>query len=223
MERTIRVTGKGKVAVKPDLIRLMITQEDTLDTYEDAVRESTEMKGMLNKLLEKLGFDKTDIKTLHFNVETVYESYQTKDKSWKRRLEGYKYVHSMKIEFSSDNEMLGKVLYSIAGCPGNPEFSIEYTTSDPEAAKNELLKNAIADSKTKAEVLSKAAGVELGEIITIDYSWSEVDFVSRPVDEMMLRTCCDAPADYSVGSYDIDIEADDIKVTDTVTVVWSIC
>ena len=41
MDRTIRVTGRGKIYVKPDLIRLYITLDDTKDSYENALEEST--------------------------------------------------------------------------------------------------------------------------------------------------------------------------------------
>ena len=51
-----------------------------------------------------------------------------------------------------------------------PEFSIEYTVADVEKCKNELLHKAIKDSVQKAQVLTTAANVKLGEIQTIDYS-----------------------------------------------------
>lgn len=220
MERTIKVTGKGKISVKPDMIRLIITLTNIERTYEGAIIESANKKGSLNSALEKLGFKKEELKTLYFNIGTEYESYQESDKSWKRRLIGYEYTHKMKLEFPSDNEMLGKVLLALAQCPGHPEFTIQYTISDPEAAKNELLAKAIEDSKVKANVLSTAAGVSLKDIVTIDYSWGEIDFVTRPVNELMLRECCAEPV--REKGIDLDIEADDIDVTDTVTVIWSI-
>ena len=221
MERTIKVTGKGKISVKPDTIRLIITQTNVEKTYEGAIMESADKKGNLNGALKRLGFEKDALKTLSFNIDTDYESYQAKDKSWKRRLIGYRYTHRMKLEFPSDNEMLGQFLLAVAHCPGQPEFTIQYTISDPEAAKNELLAKAVEDSKAKAGVLSKAAGVSLKDIITIDYSWGEIDFVTRPVNELMLRECCAAPTECD-ERIDLDIEADDIDVTDTVTVVWEI-
>lgn len=87
--------------------------------------------------------------------------------------------------------------------------------------KNELLANAVTDAKAKADVLSKASGVSLGEIITIDYSWAEIDFVSRPMDKLMLEGCCVRSCEPD-ETYDIDINPDDIDVTDSVTVVWGI-
>lgn len=221
MERTIKVTGKGKLAVKPDLIRLKLNMEGTARDYEATLSASAKSTEALKDVFEEIGLDRKALKTLFFNVDTVYESYQDKLKGWKRKFGGYKFIHRMKIEFEADNELLGKALYALTKCPVKPEFTIEYTVADMEKCKNELLGNAIIDSKEKARVLTEAAGVKLCDIITIDYSWDEIEIVSRPVNEMMLRSSgderCAAPA-----SYNMDIEVDDIVVTDTVTVVWGI-
>lgn len=221
MMRTIKVTGKGKIEVKPDMIRLYVNTEGIYKEYEDTLRRSTEDTELLKDLFEILGFQRRDLKTVYFYVDTEYESYQGKDKSWKRRFKGYKYNHRMKIEFESDNKRLGQVLYALAHSPLKPELSIEYTVADVEKCKNELLHKAIEDSIQKAQVLATSANVKLGQIQSIDYSWGEIDFVTSPLNEMKLMECpdCDMSAP---GSYDIDIEADDIAVTDTVTVIWEI-
>ena len=219
MERTIRVTGKGKISVKPDTIRLRLSVEGIYPEYDETLRKSAEVVELLKDLVEQLGYERKELKTLYFNIDTEYESYQEKDKSWKRRFQGYKYVHRMKIEFPADNQKLGKMLYALAHCPVEPEFSIEYTVADPEAAKNELLGEAVKDSMAKAGILAAAANVKLGNIINIDYSWGEVDFVSRPLEELSLRCCEDA---CEPTSYNMDIEPDHIDMSDTVTVVWNI-
>lgn len=220
MERTIRVTGKGKLSVKPDTIRLRINMEGIYPEYDVTLQKSSEVVELLKDFVEKQGYERKELKTLYFNIDTEYESYQAKDKSWKRRFQGYKYVHRMKIEFPADNQRLGGMLYALAHCPVSPEFSIEYTVADPEASKNELLGKAVKDSMKKASVLAEASDVKLGEIINIDYSWGEIDFVSKPLHEMSLR-CCEPDVSYS-ESYDMDIEPDDIDITDTVTVVWAL-
>lgn len=219
MERTIRVTGKGKISVKPDTIRLRLSVEGIYPEYDETLRKSAEVVELLKDLVEQLGYERKELKTLYFNIDTEYESYQEKDKSWKRRFQGYKYVHRMKIEFPADNQKLGKMLYALAHCPVEPEFSIEYTVADPEAAKNELLGEAVKDSMAKAGILAAAANVKLGNIVNIDYSWGEVDFVSRPLEELSLRCCEDV---CEPTSYNMDIEPDHIDMSDTVTVVWNI-
>ena len=134
---------------------------------------------------------------------------------------GYKYNHHMKIEFAADNKRLGQVLYALAHSSLRPEFSIEYTVADVEKCKNELLHKAIEDSIQKAQVLTTAANVKLGEIQAIDYSWGEIDFVTKPLNEMRLMECTECEMS-APGAYDIDIEADDINVIDTATVIWEI-
>ena len=219
MERTMRVTGKGKLSVKPDRIRLLLDLQQVCETYEEALRRSTEQTESLKDSLEVLGFTRTDLKTLRFNVDTEYENYRDENNVWKNRFLGYKFTHAMKLEFDADNRKLGQVLYALAHGEVHPEFHINYTVKDAEAAKNRLLAKAVADSKEKAQVLAEAAGVTLGDIVTIDYSWGEIEFLSRPVERCMTMSAKNAaPAD----GYSLDIEPDDIDVTDTVTVVWKI-
>ena len=45
MEKTIRVTGKGKLAVKPDTIRLILTFEGMQDEYDRAYNEHRDQVG----------------------------------------------------------------------------------------------------------------------------------------------------------------------------------
>lgn len=220
MDRVIKVTGKGKISVKPDRIRLMLTLQDKRESYEETLELSTKQVEQLKDCFETLGFARTDLKTLNFDVNTEYEDYQDTDKTWKRRFVGYKFVHAMKIEFDADNKRLGQVLYALANAPVCPEFRITYTIKDTEAAKNRLLGNAVADSKEKARVLTEAAGVKLGDVVTIDYSWGEITFSAEPMRKnMLMMDKCVASAS---NSYNIDIEPDDIEVSDTVTVVWKI-
>lgn len=101
-----------------------------------------------------------------------------------------------------------------------PEFRLSYTVKDKETSKNELLEKAIADAKAKAMVLTQAAGVSLKDIQSIDYSWGEINFEYSHMQGDMLMRCCEE-SDGRNG-YVMDIEPDDIEVSDTVTVVWEI-
>ena len=219
--RTIRVTGKGLIRVHPDMTRILITLDGLYPEYEKTLKHSSKDTEALKDLLAPFGFERSDLKTLSFGVETEYESYKEKG-SYKQRFIGYRYSHRMKVEFESDNDRLGKVLYARANSSLKPEFRLSYTVKDPEAAKNELLGKAIADAKEKALVLTKAAGVELKEILSINYSWGEINFEVRPMNRMLMAKESDAPLMTGAGSYDMDIEPDDIEVSDTVTVLWEI-
>lgn len=54
MERTIRVTGKGKISVKPDTIRLIMTVEGANKVYDKAVKESAEKTEKIKDMFENL-------------------------------------------------------------------------------------------------------------------------------------------------------------------------
>lgn len=219
MEKYIRVTGKGQIAVKPDLIRLNITLEDSSVKYEDTLEQSATQVELLKDCFEKLGFAREDLKTLHFSIDTTYENYQDENHVWQNRFTGYKFHHNMKIEFDANSERLGQVLYGLAHAEVSPEFHINYTIKDTESVKNQLLGRAVEDSKAKAVVLAKAADVELGELVSLDYSFAEKNFVSEPMKRSMPLM---KNADMAMGSYNINIQPDDILVSDTVTVVWQI-
>ena len=164
MEKTIKVTGKGTVFVKPDLIRLSMRLEGVCEKYEEALRQSSEQTEQLKRCFEKAGFLKEDLKTLSFHINTEYENYRDKKNEWKKKFAGYKFIHEMKIEFEADNQLLGKVLYAMSHCQAKPEFQITYTIKNAEEAKNLLLKRAVEDSKKKSEILAEAAGIHLGNI-----------------------------------------------------------
>ncbi len=214
--RTIRVTGKGQLKVHPDMTRITIELEGIHMDYTDTLMESSRATEEMKKLLVPYGFQRSDLKTLSFDVNTQYESYKVKDE-YKRRFVGYKYSHVMKVEFESDNLLLGKILYALAHSSLHPEFRISYTVKDPEAVKNELLGKAVQDAIAKAEVLSSAAGLKLGDIQDMDYSWGRIDFEYKVTDKCLAPNVAEG-----YGSYDMDIEPDDIEVQDIVTVVWEI-
>lgn len=215
--RTIRVTGKGKLKVHPDMTRVVFSLVGLDEDYSEALRWSAGRTEECREILNGLGFERSELKTLSFDVEAQYD-YVDIQKSYEKRFAGYRYRHRLKVEFEPDNQRLGRILYELANNMVSAEVEICYFVKDQEAAKNEILSRAVADARQKAALLSQAAGVTLKEIQTIDYSWGEVRFRTETIQ------CSPAPCsrEESTGSYDLDIEPDDICEEDSVTVVWEI-
>jgi hypothetical protein len=217
--KTIRITGRGQIRVTPDKTRIMIALNDVCEEYAQALEKASKERATLQEVLRGFGFADSDLKTLNFNVDPEYEGYQ-EDGIWKQKFKGYRYYHQLKLEFPSDNDKLGKVLYAMAASGLTPEFSIGFFASDPEAVRNELLADAVADAKAKAEALTAAAGVSLGEIQSIDYAKADLNLAVNTMRMPMMakgmaaEECCD--------SYDMDVQPDDIELTDTVTILWEI-
>ena len=215
MNRIIRITGTGNIKVKPDMTRVTMTLSDIDKRYEKALADSSQNSESLRKIVSDLGFTASDLKTVSFDVNVENTNYRDRNDNWRERFAGYRVNLCLKIEFESDNTLLGKLLGAVAGCNAKPQLNISYFVKDAEGAKNLLLGNAIKDAKQKAAVLAEASGVVLKEIQSIDYSWGELHFESRP--EMMRMAC-----EETYGDLRMDIEPDDIDATDNVTVVWAI-
>lgn len=215
--KTIRVTGIGSVSVKPDTTSLRITFGGIYKDYEETVRQSAEKTKILREAIEKSGLPGEALKTKDFSIESEYESYRDYNNDYKKRFLGYNFYHRTQIQFPKDNKMLGRILYELSICSVKVEFSIDYTVKDKDEVKKEVIKRAVENSREKAEIMAIAAGVSLGEVQSIDYSWGEIDIRTSPVDKLEVRKS------YALEpSYDIDIEPDDIDLTDTVTMVWEI-
>ena len=217
MERTIRVTGRGILSIAPDQIRLELQTGGVSETYEGAMRRMSELTEELQAALAAVGFAKDALKTSRMGVEERREGYQDEKGVWRDRFVGYECAHQTSLEFPRDNALLGKTLTALAKCEAKPAVSIRYTVRDPEGVKNELLGRAVADAAEKARQLSAAAGVALGEVLSIDYSWGRIDLLSRTE-----RTVKLAAAAGASNALSFDVSPEDIRLEDTVTVLWAI-
>ncbi|WP_319371021.1 SIMPL domain-containing protein [uncultured Ilyobacter sp.] len=212
--RMITVKGKGCTSAPPDWVKIVMNMEAKSLKYEKTLNLAAKQLEQLRKSLEEHGFDKKDLKTTSFNVDTSYRRVEDENGDYKRVFEGYTCSQNLYVGFEIDNKRLGSTLLSLSCCKSKPEFSIRYQLKDKKIIEEEILKNAIADATNKAKVIAGAADISLGKIISIDYSWSEVKFI-RENFELMELSC-------KSSLESIDIEPDEIEASDTVSVVWEI-
>ncbi len=215
--KTITVKGIGTAAVKPDLVVLSLSLTTLHIDYESSMRDAADKVEALNRSLSSLGFEKDSAKTTDFDINAEYVSKKDKNGNYYREFQGYKVTHEIKVSFDFDTKILSRVLSTIALCTSEPELSVRFTVKDPSAVRDLLLQNAADNACRKAKVLCAALDTELGEIISIDYNWGEVNIYS-PTRYRALEDYCCASAD----AINIDIEPDDVSATDTVTFVWEI-
>ena len=248
---TIKVTGKAQMKIKPDLARISLTLTGLEREYAEAVRKAAEQTEELRALLPGLGLERSDLKTLDIDVRAKHTTVRVEVKKVKTntkgrkdggmgrtrktetsyvdepRFEGYAFEHRMKLEFSPDNGLLGKVLYALAHAPMALKIGYEFAVRDPEAAQNALLAKAVADAREKAELMTRAAGAELKAIMRIgdpvDDGGDDYRFQPKYAAARMYDGClCDVQAAKSPTNYAVDIEPDDFRSSAEVDVVWEI-
>ena len=217
MARTITVKGIGKVSAKPDQVVLSMTLESKHKDYDKAMGMAASHIQHLNETLYSIGFDKGSLKTTSFNVQTDYGRVKDRYDNYESVFRGYEVTHHLKLAFDFDMDRLSQALAAIAGCLSHPQLSIAFTVKDATAINEEMLRSATINAKRKAEILCEASGVTMGDLIAIDYNWGELDIYSHT-----RYDCCEeAIAPMAVGAT-IDIDPEDIDVSDTATFVWEI-
>ena len=218
MLRTITVKGVGRVTTAPDYVIVsmnLVTQEYD---YEEALELAAKKIEQINASLEGIGFEKKSVKTTDFRVRTEYEHEKDASGSYRRVFSGFACSHRLKVEFDFDARRLAQTLCTVSKSLAQPELSISFTVKDPSAVNEELLRSATANARAKAAVLCEASGVELGRLLTINYNWGEINVFSR-TDYELEDGCVAMPG---AALEDVDIEPDDIEVSDTATFVWEI-
>ncbi len=218
MERTITSKGVGRVSVKPDLIVVSMTLKSKEKDYENSISLATNQIEEIRSALVNVGFNKKDLKTLDFDVDIAEKRVEDKDGDYEYVFDGYECEHRLKLEFDLDTKLLGKALSAIAACSSKPEISIGFSVKNTNTINAGILKRATQNAKLKAEILCESAGVKLGSLITIDYNWGEIDFISRTKQHCLGEVCAALPTSFDKMA----IEPEDINVEDSATFVWEI-
>jgi len=216
--RTITVKGTGNVTAKPDYIVIRFQLEARNTDYEKTMSIASGQIDAVTLALLNAGFPKGSLKTTGFNVQTERESVRDRNGDHKYVFAGYSCRQQMKLAFDFDSRLLGRTLSAIASATVDPQLSIAFTVKDPNAVSEALLRDAALNARQKAEILCAASDVKLGQLITIDYNWGELDVYSD-TRYCMEEKCMPMGA---ANAFDADIDPDDIRVNDTATFVWEI-
>ena len=219
MNRTITVTGVGTASAKPDYIEITMDIESINKDYEKALAESAKAISKLQNAVVSCGYKKEELKTVRFNVDTRYRSARDRNDNYISVFEGYVSEYKLKLSFDFDNQKLAAVISELSRSGVNPEIDISFTVKNPNAIKDELLINAAENARAKAEILCKASGNSLGEILSINYSWGQINIFSDTKYKMMDDCIL---SEMPCAEYSPEIEPEDIKVSDSVTFVWEI-
>lgn len=222
MPRTITVKGIGKASARPDLTVLTMTLESKDMNYDKAMEAAAVNIEKLKEALGEAGFEKSLLKTSNFNVCTNYESVHDGHGNYKSVFDGYVVRHNLKLEFDFETESLSKALAAISKCLSDPQLNISFTVKDNSAINEEVLRSASENARKKAEILCSASNVKLGALLNIDYNWKEQGLYSNTRYNMTALAAVNSMDMAPMRAKGVDIEPEDISVSDTVAFVWEI-
>jgi len=219
MNRTITVTGSGKISRAPDQITLSLEISRTDKEYDMVVKSADDAIVRLTDAVKNAGLDAKELRTQSYQISADYESIADKKGNFQRVFNGYVCRIQMVVRFPLDKKRLGLALRAITGCGANPEISITFGLADEDAAKAEMLLAAARDAREKAQVLASAAKVSLGSLQSIRYAWDEVHFESPTECGCFHDIAYECKSGVSGAE---NLTPEDVERTDTATFVWEI-
>lgn len=186
--RQITVTGEGVVMAVPDMAVIsMGVRHSDANPAEAMTKVSAAAQAMVDRL-KSLGIAAKDLQTSNLSLRQL-ESYGSGNK---RRIDGYEAANTLTVRIR-DLDGLGQVLTAVLQDGANQFGGLNFALSDPAEATDAARQAAVKDAMAKAALYAAAAGVELGDVLSI----SEVStgFNPRPMMRMEMAAMADAPVE----------------------------
>lgn len=164
---TVNVEGTSTISVSPDLLTVYFNAETTGDTATKAKDKNTEITNKLITSLVLLGFEEKEVFTENYNVYPNYEWINNK-----RIQKGYKVVHSLKIEMSSEEvDKLGEIIDAGVGAGANINYiNFELSQELQSEYKAKAIELAAKDARVKAEAVAIGFNKKVGKLVNVQVS-----------------------------------------------------
>lgn len=162
-QRTISVAGEGKAAAAPDMAVVTIGVQSEAPTAAAALRQNSADMTATIETLKELGVADRDIQTsgLSINPRYDYENNRSRPK-----VIGFTASNQVTVRLR-DLSAAGAIIDQAVQSGANSLGGVSFAFSDPKPLYEEARRDAVADAKAKADLLTDAAGVRLGRLLYI--------------------------------------------------------
>ncbi len=163
-ESRITVNGTGEIRVSADtaVISLGVNARDR--EVLTAQRRVNESIAAIRKALLEYGVKEDNIHTEFINIYAIYD-YQ----NGSEELTAYNANSTLGIRVT-DMDSVGAIIDLCFAAGANTLNGISFSASDTEEAKAAAMRDAVADAKSKAEVLAAASGLKITGVEVINES-----------------------------------------------------
>ena len=162
--RSMNVSGTGQVSVVPDIASISLGVRTEAEDVTEALSGNTEQAKAIANVLQDFNVAEEDIQTSNFNV---YPS-ERYDPMTGEVTSHYFVVENTVFVVVRDLSSLGDILSAVVDAGANNIYGISFDIEDREAAINQARELAIQNAKEKAQDMAEAAGVELGDLLSIN-------------------------------------------------------
>jgi len=158
----ISVTGEANVSVAPDQAQIDGGVTSDAKTAREASDANNAAMGKVLLALKGAGIEEKDYQTLRLSLQPQY----AQNRAAPSPFVGYRASNRVTVRIR-DVAKVANVIDVLVGAGATDIGGINFTVSQASKHLDEAREKAIADARRKAEIYAKAAGVTLGEPISI--------------------------------------------------------
>jgi uncharacterized protein len=214
--RTITVQGEAKLAAAPDEanVEVGVTTQNA-EASKALAENSTKMTKVL-AAIRALGIKDADIKTAEFFIQPRYAKRDANDfdGSELRAIVGYA-VTDKTVVTVADLAKVSKVIDTAVDAGANDLGQISFSLKDIAKLTDDARTEAVKAAHRKAEVLTKAAQVVLGQPLSITDNQADATYNNRVVGNLETITV-------TSRRVAAPIQPGQIAISSSVTVVYEI-
>ncbi|MEN7548421.1 SIMPL domain-containing protein [Rapidithrix thailandica] len=206
----LEVRGQGELKAKPD-VAVLHMQLKVVDMDFNAVMNNLNKKvNQITKHLVKAGFSKEQLKTSMYQI-----SENTLWRNGTRIDSGYVGTQNLMVEVSTEEAELTKAINTLSESPVDSRISFSFKLSDEKqkTVQAEVIRLAIRDAKSKAELIADESGLKLVMVKDIKYGSSNI----HPPVPMRMENF-KVSADGAAAQFQVQ----DFNIQDEILVVWQL-
>jgi uncharacterized protein YggE len=158
----ISVTGEATLAVAPDQAQVDGGVTSDGKTAREASETNNAAMGKVLLALKAAGLAEKDIQTSRLSLQPQYPP----NRSGASPIVGYRASNRVTVRLR-DVSKVASTIDTLVGAGANDIGGISFAVSNASKLLDEARGQAVADARRKAEIYAKAAGVALGEPLSI--------------------------------------------------------
>jgi uncharacterized protein YggE len=168
----ISVTGEATISVAPDQAQIDAGVTSEAKTAREASDANNAAMGKVLLALKGASIEEKDYQTSRLSLQPQYAP----NRAGPNAITGYRASNRVSIKLR-DITKVANVIDTLVGAGANEIGGINFVVSQALKVLDEAREKAVTDARRKAEIYAKAAGVTLGEPLSI----SEEGSAPQPV------------------------------------------
>ena len=210
---TISVSGTGIIKTEPNQAKVYLGVETQSRNVTEALEENSLKMQSIIKAIKKLGIPKDSIETTYFSVYPIRD-YEKSGED----IIGYRASNEITVELH-DLDKIGAVIEEAMNAGANKVRRIEFglTEDKKREVKNEALKEACKDARTKADTIASGLGLKITRIATARESGTYVAPYRTEVFGGEYAMPVPTPAPKAISP---PIELKEVKVSATIDITY---